>query len=291
MSSTDLSTPAVVLAPALPAASSTPAAAAVPRAPRRYDGVNWIGLRTLYVREIRRFMKVAVQTIFAPIVSTLLFMMVFAVAMGRRGSPFEGVAYTAFLAPGLILMGALNNAFANSSSSLQIAKVQGTTVDFLTPPLTPWELTAGFVGGAATRGVLVALASAVVCAPFAELGITHLWAVLYFALIASVMMGAIGVIGGVWAEKFDHLAAFTGFVITPMTFLSGTFYSLDHLPPFFEAVSHWNPVFLLIDGFRYGLVGQADGNIAIGTTVTFLLTAGLVLVSHSVFARGWRLKA
>ncbi len=263
----------------------------MPRAPRRYDGVNWIGLRTLYVREIRRFLKVAVQTVFAPIVSTLLFMMVFAVAMGDRASPFEGVAYTAFLAPGLILMGALNNAFANSSSSLQIAKVQGTTVDFLTPPLTPWELTAGFVGGAATRGVLVALASALVCAPFAELSITHLWAVLYFAIIASVMMGAIGVIGGVWAEKFDHLAAFTGFVITPMTFLSGTFYSLDYLPPVLEAVSHWNPVFFLIDGFRYGLVGQADGNIAIGTIATFVLTAVLVMLSHSVFARGWRLKA
>lgn len=262
-----------------------------PYPPRQYPGVNWIGVKTLFDREIRRFLKVMVQTVFAPTVSTLLFMMVFAVALNGRDSPFEGVSYSSFVAPGLILMGALNNAFANSSSSLQIAKVQGTTIDFLTPPLTPWELTAGFVGGATARGMLVAFASAMVCAPFASLHVSHLWALVFFGIAASVMMGGLGVIGGVWAEKFDHLAAFTGFVITPMTFLSGTFYRLDSLPEPFHSLSHWNPMYYLVDGFRYGFVGQADSNLFVGVSVTLLLSIAVVLGSWSVFDRGWRLKA
>lgn len=260
-------------------------------APRRYGAVNWLGLQTLLSREIMRFLKVSAQTLVAPLVSTILFMAVFALALGHNGSPFPGVRYVDFLAPGLLMMAILNNAFANSSSSLMIAKVQGNSVDFLMPPLSAAELTVAFLGGAVARGVLVGLIGAAILAPFAHVTPKEPLAALFFGITASVMFAAIGLIAGIWSEKFDHIAAVTNFVVTPLTFLSGTFYSIDRLPAPFAAIGHMNPVFFLIDGFRFGFTGHADGNLMIGAAVTFSIAAALCVTCWLMLRAGYRLKA
>lgn len=260
-------------------------------APRRYGAVNWLGLQTLLSREIMRFLKVSAQTLVAPLVSTVLFMAVFSLALGPNGSPFPGVRYVDFLAPGLLMMAILSNAFANSSSSLVIAKVQGNSVDFLMPPLSAAELTIAFLGGAATRGVLVGLIGAAILAPFAHVAPKVPLAALFFGVTAAVMFAAIGLMAGIWSEKFDHIAAVTNFVVTPLTFLSGTFYSIDQLPQPFSTIGHWNPVFFLIDGFRYGFTGHADGDLFIGGAVSLAIAAGLSAVCWLMLKSGYRLKA
>lgn len=266
-------------------------AAPVPPQPRVMGAVNWLGLWTLYKKEVRRFLKVSFQTVLAPVATTLLYMMVFALAIGVTREAPGGVPFVVFLAPGLMMMGLLNNAFANSSSSLIVAKVQGNTVDFLMPPLSAAELAAAFIGGAITRGVLVAAASAVVIIPFAALPVTHAWAIIFFGIGAAAMLGMVGVIAGVWAEKFDHLAVITNFIIMPLSFLSGTFYSISILPEPFQTISHINPFFYLIDGFRYGFIGHADGNIAIGVGVTLVINAALLATCYAVLRSGWRLRS
>ena len=232
--------------------------------PRKFGFINWLGLWTLYKKEVRRFLKVYTQTVAAPVATTLLYMTVFAVAIGSRRGDVNGIPFIEFLAPGLILMGLLNNAFANSGSSILVSKVQGNAVDFLMPPLSALELSIGFIAGAMTRGIMVAVVTAVTLIPFMNIMPQHWWAVLYFGISASAMLGMVGVIGGLWAEKFDHMAAVTTFVITPLTFLSGTFYSVTALPEPIATISHFNPFFYMIDGFRYGFTGHADGHLAIG---------------------------
>jgi ABC-2 type transport system permease protein len=262
----------------------------LPPEPRNYHGVNWAGLKTLYQREVRRFWKVGMQTLAAPVVTSLLYMMVFVVAAQGARPPVHGVAFGTFVAPGLIMMAILNNAFANSSSSLLQAKMNGLIGDFLTPPLTPPEHVAGFALGAATRGILVGLVTAIVVMPFAHVPVTHLWAVLYFGLGAALILGLLGVMAGLWAEKFDNMAVVTNFIVMPMTFLSGTFYLVDRLPEPFRSGSHFNPFFYLIDGFRYGFIGHAEGSLYTGV----LMTAGLVVALTSVclwmFETGYKIK-
>jgi ABC-2 type transport system permease protein len=260
-------------------------------APRTYHGVNWTGLRTLYVKEVRRFWKVGMQTIAAPVVTTLLYMMIFVVAMKGARPMVEGVPFAQFVAPGLVMMAILNNAFANSSSSLIQAKIMGTAPDFLTPPLSPFELAAGFSLGAATRGVLVGAVTAASVWPFAQFSLADGLAVVFYAAIASLMMAFVGVLTGLWSEKFDHLAAVTNFIVMPMTFLSGTFYSVSALPEPFRSASRFNPFFYLIDGFRYGFTGHADGSLAIGAAYVSALTLILGFVCWRLFKIGWRLKS
>lgn len=271
-----------------PAMSTTHAA--VPPEPRRYDGVNWLGLRTLYLKEVRRFMKVFLQTVGAPVITSLLYMMIFVVATRGAGRSIEGVAFVDFIAPGLMMMTLMNNAFANSSSSLIGAKMMGLTSDLLTPPLTPGELLAGFVAGASTRGVMVAVATGLAVLPFASLGLAHLWAVLFFGLGACAILAMMGILAGLWAEKFDHLATVTNFVVLPMTFLSGTFYTVDNLPEPFRTASHLNPFFYLIDGFRYGFLDRADGSVGVGVLVTLAMVLGLGALCWRAFTVGYRLK-
>ena len=269
--------------------SSLPSAA--PPTPRAYPGINWIGVRTLYLREGRRFMKVGAQTVAAPVVTTLLYMMVFVVALQGGRPPLLGVSFAEFVAPGLIMMAILNNAFANASSSLIQAKIMGTATDFLTPPLSPLELMIGFSLGAATRGVLVGLVTAVCVLPFARLGLASLAAILFFGVMASLLMGMLGVLAGLWSQKFDHLAAVQNFVVIPMTFLSGAFYLVERLPEPFATASHFNPMFYLIDGFRYGFIGHAEGNLTVGVLASVIITAALGLICYLVFRSGWRLKS
>jgi len=264
--------------------------------PRTYGFVNWLGLWTLYKREVGRFLKVWMQTLFAPVVTTLLFMTVFKLAFGNRGElsgDFEGLDYNSFLAPGLIVMSVLQNAFQNSSSSLTIAKVQGSQVDFLMPPLSPLELTVGFIFGAVTRGLMVGTISAVAIhfSGLATLNIIHVWPIIWFALMAAIFLAALGAMGGIWADKFDHLAAVTNFVIVPLTFLSGTFYDINVLAEPFQTLAYIDPIFFLIDGFRYGFLGAANSDLAQGAlfsgVAAFLASAGVGWMLRS----GYKLKA
>ena len=259
--------------------------------PRRYPGVNWVGVITLYQREVRRFWKVGAQTVAAPVVTTLLYMLVFVVALQGARPPLHGTPFAEFVAPGLIMMAILNNAFANSSSSLIQAKIMGTATDFLTPPLSPLELTLGFTLGAATRGLAVGLVTAICVLPFAPLGLANIFAIVWFALAACFIMGMTGVLAGLWSEKFDHLSAVQNFIVMPMTFLSGTFYLVENLPEPFRALSRYNPFFYLIDGFRYGFIGHAESNLTVGVIGSAVLMAVMGVVCWLVFRSGWRLKS
>ncbi|MGF1457020.1 MAG: ABC transporter permease [Alphaproteobacteria bacterium] len=258
---------------------------------RQFGTVNWIGLWTLYKKEVMRFLKVAAQTVAAPVGTAVLFLAIFTLALGQYRPDVNGIPYGSFIAPGLIMMAILQNAFANTSSSLIIAKVQGSVVDFLMPPLSPAELTVAFVMGGATRGVICAIATGLPMALFVDLSISHVWAVAFFAVGASMILSLIGVIAGIWAEKFDHLATITNFLITPLSLLSGTFYSVSILPDTWSALSHYNPFFYFIDGFRYGFTGQTDGNPLIGVALVLVLITGLWVCAHTLLARGYRLKA
>jgi ABC-2 type transport system permease protein len=261
----------------------------LPPLPRAYHGVNWEGLKTLYLREVRRFLKVGMQTLAAPVVTALLYMLVFVVAVGG-GRDVHGLAYGTFVAPGLIMMQILSNAFANSSSSLLQAKFNGLLGDFVTPPLTPGEQVVGFAGGAATRGVFVGAISLAAILPFARLPVAQPWAVAYFGIGAALIMAFIGIMAGLWSEKFDHMAAVTNFVIMPMTFLSGTFYLVERLPEPFRTASHYNPFFYLIDGFRYGFIGEAEGSLAVGATMTAVLILALGWTCLWMFKTGYKIK-
>jgi len=260
---------------------------------RTIGAVNWVGLWTLYMRETRRFMKVWAQTLAAPAVTTILFMIIFTLALGGQGRMVAGMPYAQFLAPGLIVMAILQNAFANTSSSILIAKVQGNIVDTLMPPLSALELTLGFVGGGVTRGLLVGMSvgTAFWAMPGVTMSIEHAWAVIYFALAASVMLSLVGVLTGVWAEKFDHSAAITNFVIAPLSLLSGTFYSIERLSTGWQVFSQLNPFFYMIDGVRYGFIGRGDSDLMVGIIYTLAINIILTLWVYRVFKTGYRLKA
>ncbi len=258
---------------------------------RRFGTVNWLGTWTLYVKEVRRFWKVLVQTVVAPVITTLLYLAIFALSVGRLRPAVHGVPFIEFLAPGLIMMAMIQNAFANTSSSILISKVQGNIVDLLMPPLSPGELNFGIATAGVTRGILVGLVTAAGMSPFVSLHVEHVWAVLFYAVGASLMLSLLGMIGGIWSEKFDHLQAVTNFIVLPLTFLSGTFYSVEQLPAFAHTITHWNPVFYLIDGFRYGFTGQSDGSIERGVTITLTMNLALWIISDRLFRRGYRLKS
>jgi len=260
-------------------------------AARTIGTVNWLGLWTLYVREVRRFVKVYTQTIAAPVVTTLLFLAIFLLALGGQTRTVAGVPYTEFLAPGLIMMAMVQNAFANTSSSLMIAKIQGNIVDVLMPPLSPGELVWGFALGGVTRGLVVGLVVAAVIEIFVPLHIYNFGLAVFHAVAASLCLSVLGMVGAIWADKFDHIAAVTNFIVTPLSFLSGTFYSIDVLPGVWRDVALANPFFYMIDGFRYGLTGHADSSLALGVVVMIVTNALLIVLCHAMFKRGYKLKA
>lgn len=258
--------------------------------------VNWGGLRALYIKEVRRFFKVQLQTIWAPAIQTLLYLVVFTTALGARGAvPVGGgtVAFADFLAPGLIVMGMLTNAYANASFSLLVGKMQGTIVDYLMPPLSTGELLAALTGGAVTRAFLVGGAVWLAMALWPGVHVTpqHLWAILWFGFLGAVFLALVGVLTSIWAEKFDHAAAVQNFVVGPLTLLSGTFYSVERLSPTFQAISHANPFFYIISGFRYGFIGTADSPVLVGSL--FILGVDLVLgfIAYRLLASGWKTKS
>ena len=254
--------------------------------------VNWGGLRALYIKEVRRFFKVQLQTVWAPAITTLLYLIIFTVALGRQGRLVMGVPFADFLAPGLIMMGMLQNSFANASFSLLVGKIQGNIIDYLMPPLSTAELMAGLIGAAVTRAVLVGFAVwlAMLLWPGVHVGIAHPWAVVWFGLMGAVLLALLGLITSLWAEKFDHAAAVTNFVVAPLSLLSGTFYAASQLSPVFAAISHANPFFYIISGFRFGFLGVTDSPHLIGALSLLGLNLGLGLLCYVLIQRGWRIK-
>ena len=259
--------------------------------------VNWIGLKTLYMKEVNRFFKVQTQTIWAPAITTLLFLVIFTVAQGRGSRIVLGVNFATFIAPGLIVMGMMQNAFANASFAFLSGKMQGTIVDYLMPPLTEAELMIGMVAGSMTRAVLVGLALAAMMAlwPDVHLSMAHPWAVAWFGLMGSAFLCFLGLLSSIWAEKFDHNAAITNFIIAPLSLLSGTFYVIDNLAPAFQTISRINPFFYVISGFRFGFLGQSDigsTNMAVlhGALGLGLLNVVLGVATYLVLRSGWKIK-
>jgi len=257
---------------------------------RRFSGVNWLGLYTLALREVQRFLVVWTQTLLAPLVTAGLFLAIFTLAIGARRGDVMGVPFLHFLAPGILMMTVIQNAFANTSSSIVIAKVQGNIVDTLMPPLSPLELVLGYIAGGLLRGVMVALALGTVMVLVLGISIAHpVWS-LIFVVLGGSFMAALGVLAGVYANKFDQMAAITNFIVTPLSFLSGTFYSIENLPPAMQIISRMNPIFYLIDGVRYGVIGQSDSSPWLGMLVCVSAVAFVTYLAWFLFQRGYRLK-
>ncbi len=258
---------------------------------RRFGRVNWLGLYTLARREVMRFMNVWQQTVLAPLMTAGLFVVVFALALGKGRGEIMGLPYLAFLGPGILMMTVIQNAFANTSSSIISAKMQGNIVDTLMPPLSGAEILAGYLAGALVRALIVALVIASGMALVLGQGIAHpLWA-LAFVVLGALLMGGLGLIGGIVAQKFDQMAAITNFIVTPLSFLSGTFYSVEALPEPFRTLAHWNPIFYLIDGARYGIAGVSDAPPLLGLAVCALSVVLVLGLALRWLSSGYRMKA
>jgi ABC-2 type transport system permease protein len=249
-----------------------------------------IGFQTLFYKEVLRFWKVATQTITAPVMTAMLYLLIFGHVLEEHVQVYPGVRYTSFLVPGLIMMSVLQNSFANTSSSLIQSKITGNLVFVLLPPLSHWDLFAAYVLAAVVRGLAVGAGVFVITVWFAKLHFVAPWWIVVFSLLGAGMLGTLGLIAGIWAEKFDQLAAFQNFIVVPATFLSGVFYSIHSLPPFWQAVSHFNPFFYMIDGFRYGFFGQSDIDPVISLSIVsafFIAVAGMAI---QLLKRGYKLR-
>jgi len=248
------------------------------------------GFRTLVYKETLRFWKVATQTVAAPVLTAMLYLLIFGHALDGRVQVYAGVPYTAFLIPGLVMMSVLQNAFANSSSSLIQSKITGNLVFILLTPLSHWEIFSAYVLAAVVRGIAVGLGVLVITAWWAHLSfVAPLW-IIAFAFLGAAILGTMGLIAGIWAEKFDQLAAFQNFLIMPLTFLSGVFYSINSLPPVWKVISHFNPFFYMIDGFRYGFFGQSDVDPLISAAIVGGFLIVLALMSIRLLKSGYRLR-
>ncbi len=256
-------------------------------------GINWMGIRTLYLKEVRRFFKVQLQTIWAPAATTLIFLAIFTLALGRAKGEIMGMPYSTFLAPGLIIMGMVQNAFQNSLSSILIGKMQGTIIDVLMPPLSAGELLFCYAAGAVTRAWAVGLAiwGAMLLWPGIDVSIANPLLVLAAGTLGALLLGLIGVLTGIWADKFEHGAAVTNFLVQPLTLLSGTFYSIAVLPPAVQSISRGNPFYYMIDGFRAGFTGLPEASPALGLAIVSGLCLLLWLVALRLLQTGWKLRA
>ena len=252
--------------------------------------LSMVGFSTLFLKEITRFWKVSFQTVLAPVLTALLYLLIFSHVLEEHVQVYPGVRYTAFLVPGLAMMSLLQNSFANSSSSLIQSKITGNIIFVLLPPLSHFEFFAAYMLASVVRGVMVGFGVFAITALFVPVPVQNpLW-VAAFALLGSALLGTLGIIAGIWAEKFDQLAAFQNFIIVPLTFLSGVFYSIHSLPPFWQEVSHFNPFFYMIDGFRYGFFGVSD----VSPRLSFLIVGGCLLAlsfaTLSLLKRGYKLR-
>ncbi len=258
---------------------------------QRFGLFNWIGLYTFSKKEVMRFISVYMQTLVAPVITMLLFYAVFALAMGGADRVVENIPFMTFVAPGLIVMAMAQNAFANTSSSIVIAKVQGNIVDILMPPLSALEILIGYTAGAVIRGLSIGFFGYIALSIFTDMPYHNIFYLILFGFLGSMMLGTMGLIGGIWADKFDHIAAVTNFVITPLAFLSGTFYSMDSLPGIWETIGHFNPFFYMINGFRYGATGITEANIILSIIILTGFNIFLSLMAHRMLDKGYKLKS
>ena len=259
--------------------------------PRDLGSFNWLGVRTHITKEIYRFFKVGLQTLIAPAATTLMFLAIFTLALGRNVQVVAGIPFVEFLAPGLIIMAIIQNSYANTVSSVMISKIQGNIVDMLMPPLSPGEFITGFVLGGVARGVLVAFFVAMAMWIFVPLKIYNVWFIVFYAIAASSVLSMVGLLTGIIAEKFDHQASINNFIITPLSFLSGTFYSIERLPGVWQDIATANPFFYMIDGFRYGFIGHADASLTHGIIILLGLNICLWILCHYLVSIGYKLKS
>ena len=258
---------------------------------KKIGTINYVGLYTLISKEVGRFVNVYSQTIIAPVITALLFFAVFALAFGDFPVVLSGVPYLEFLAPGLLMMTMVQNAFSNTSSSIVIAKVQGNIVDVLMPPLSALELWVGYVVGGLLRGLLIGIVAGAVLSFFVTISPVSFLHIIIFAVLGNMMLASLGLAAGLWSEKFDHIAAVTNFVVTPMTFLSGTFYSIEKLDEAWQAIAFVNPFFYMIDGFRYGFIGESDSSVGIGMVFLLFCNVILFLITLAMLKTGYKTKS
>jgi len=252
--------------------------------------VNALGAWTLFTREVRRFLKVKMQTIVTPALTAMLYLVIFRYAMGNRQVPGMAVDYFTFLVPGLAMMAMLQNAFANTSSSIIMGKVMGMHIYLLMAPLSAIEVVAAFLAAAVVRALVVAVVFLAVLSPFVDLHLLHPGVILIYGICGSIIMGGLGLIGGIWARDFDHVAMVTNFVILPLTFLSGVFYSVKQLPPLWQQINHANPFFYLIDGFRYGFLGVGDTDPYASMLIVISTVFLTIFACWQLWRTGWRMK-
>jgi len=257
---------------------------------RRFGYVNWIGTWTLYKKEILRFFVVWIQTLFSPLITSLLFLLVLSLAIGNERENILGVSFINFLAPGLIAMQVIQQAFSHSSSSIMIGKIQGNIVDILYAPLSASEVTLSIIFAAVTRSFLIAFISVVVFSFLVDIKVDNIIIIIIYTFLSSFILGAFGFIAGLWAEKFDHMASVTNFLIIPLSFLSGTFYSIDRLPLILQKVSEVNPFFYMIDGFRYGFIGKSDGSLNFGLIYLTILSVIIWFIAYLLYKKGYKIK-
>ena len=259
---------------------------------KKFGYVNWIGTYSLWLKECKRFLNVWIQTIFSPLITSLLFLLVLTLAIGKERGEVLGFPFVTFLAPGLICMSAvIQQAFSHSSSSMMIGKIQNTLCDILYAPLTAAEITLAITLASCSRSIVIVFVSILVFYFIVDLNFYSLFHIIIFTLLSSFIMGALGVIIGLWAEKFDHMASATNFIITPLSFLSGTFYTVDRLPGILQKISEFNPFFYMIDGFRYGFLGVSDGSIKFGLYYLTILSFLTWFVAYILFKKGYKIKS
>ena len=257
---------------------------------KKFGYINWLGLWTLYKKETLRFLIVWIQTIFSPLISSLLFLLVLSLAIGNDRNDVLGYPFISFLAPGLIAMQVIQQSFSHTSSSIMIGKIQGNIVDILYAPLSSTEITLAIIFAGITRSIIIALISILVFNFIIDLNFFSFFYIFIFTFLGSFILGALGFIAGLWSEKFDHMASVTNFFIIPLSFLSGTFYTIDRLPDFLNKISQANPFFYIIDGFRYGFLGTADGSIKFGIIYLIILSILSWFVAFILFKKGYKLK-
>ena len=258
---------------------------------RKFGLINWIGTYNLYVKEVYRFFNVWVQTLLSPLISSLLFLSVLSLAIGNERGDVLGFPFISFLAPGLIAMSIIQQSFAHSSSSLMIGKIQGNIIDTLLAPLSAAEVTLAIILAAVSRSMIITIISIIVFSLIIEMHIYNFFYIFIFAFLGSFILGALGFITGLWAEKFDHMATVTNFIIVPLSFLSGTFYSLEKLPNFLVTISYYNPFFHMIDGFRYSFINNMDGSIKFGLNYLFLVSIVLWIIAYTLYKKGYKIKS
>ena len=252
---------------------------------------NYLSVWSLLKKEVYRFLKVGIQTVIGPAVSSLLFLAVFNLALGKSVQSINGTPFANFIAPGLIMMTMLQNSFANTSSSIGQSKAQGNIVDILMAPLNNAELTFGYVGGSIVRGLLCGLVTCLGILIFIPLNIHSFIALIFYSLMGCIMMGTLGTMVGIWADKWDQQQGITNFIVLPLTFLSGTFYSISKLPDFWQKIASFNPFFFNIDGFRYAFLGKSDSSLLVGSISIFLINCILVFLCFLMFKTGYKLRS